>query len=68
MARRVGSASAPKVALSWSGEGLALVGFGTIWFNISPKAPTSRLIYHVVPPRRGAAPQLAAVAVMNVIP
>lgn len=34
MARRVGSASAPKVALSRSGEDLALVGFGTIWFNI----------------------------------
>lgn len=43
MARRVGSASAPKVALSRSGEGLALVGFGTIWFCIAPDAETSSL-------------------------
>jgi len=41
MARRVGSASAPKVALNRSGEGLALVGFGTIWFNTGPAAQTS---------------------------
>jgi hypothetical protein len=43
MARRVGSASAPKVALSRSVEGLALVGFGTIWFNIGTGAETSSL-------------------------
>jgi hypothetical protein len=43
MARRVGSASAPKVVLSRSGEGLALVGFGTIWFCIATDAETSSL-------------------------
>lgn len=34
IARRVGSASAPKVALSRSRDGTALIGFGTIWFSI----------------------------------
>jgi hypothetical protein len=43
MARRVGSASAPKVALNRSEEGLALVGFGTIWFSIRTGAQASSL-------------------------
>src|SRR6185312_4553314 len=57
MARRVGSASAPKVALSRSEEGLALVDFGTIWFSTGTGAIQSRLVYHVPRlPRSGDEP------------
>jgi dipeptidyl aminopeptidase/acylaminoacyl peptidase len=49
MARRVGFASAPKVALSRSGEALAFVTFGTIRFYIETSAGMSSLANHPLP-------------------